>query len=864
MTDFKSISDPSQVYGQCVPYVDSNEDTQQITCFCTQLVPNLIQQRHRWRNCTNGTSILEYEFYDIDQIAEPTVLQQQFNALQINKDIVYTNGTRTRFYYNGTVTYLKLDKSLDNVITPPSYLFYKWQDYDSTAATWNTKFSALNGNEDKTKYYQIRVFDNDTVWWYWRQCNTDGSIDTSFEISCGTAGDAETIKALNLQIDWYETQGTAFNGTRTVYATNGTVTKETWSYATVNGATTLTRTVNAILVPSPYGLFVAYSETSRPANQVYPSIWAYNTEIYTLKTYTVNSSAFYYFNKPTDYTGWAGFTDQRKEEIKNMGEYYAEAVYCAGVTSGTKACMSVQYRNGTKIRFKANAANTAWTQDIVQVAPTNLYYYVTETLSYQCNKTLAADNNKWKLDTAKTLTFNGYELFNNVSKLTTRYITTDVSKKWCWTDPTAATAGANDQSDFNYKKIVSMTYNKTEKTTTGSVVYFRNGTIANFGTSISQKSFISYKTAPDSYFSYYTVNSYQDGTYENVYYDFYTITKGPAVPACPTNDECPTVFNYNLIAKTGLIDSYENRTTGVKTANYRNGSVAVFTNGVFTSWTVAPDSYWVWCDKDDTPELYFDWVCTNGTTIRISEPIDAASIEPAIEFMRNTYFGYMEIFQNGTSKSFYLNGSAAWFNSTGFVSWIIVPDEFYVQKIIVTPAATDVEEVQSYSNGTIRTIRVEDSPDTDEITKAIGYEFIDTYTNGSQQIFYRNGSVAFFNATGFDHWVVPPTEFFVSYEKYIYDDGVEYIFSNGTDRMVAREIDITTDTEYYIKTSFEILDKFINGTTIVTYRNGTIAVFNDSGFQYYIAPPQSYYYSFDDGRYAYQFYNDSRLIMFYP
>ena len=91
-----------------------------------------------------------------------------------------------------------------------------------------------------------------------------------------------------------------------------------------------------------------------------------------------------------------------------------------------------------------------------------------------------------------------------------------------------------------------------------------------------------------------------------------------------------------------------------------------------------------------------------------------------------------------------------------------------------------------YSNGTTRTVNPITPNQETEQTRAIGYMFIDTYTNGSQQIFYKNGSVAWFNSSGFVSWVVAPTSFYISYEKTSYPDGDEYKFSNGTTRLVAR------------------------------------------------------------------------------
>lgn len=230
----------------------------------------------------------------------------------------------------------------------------------------------------------------------------------------------------------------------------------------------------------------------------------------------------------------------------------------------------------------------------------------------------------------------------------------------------------------------SFTYTKWEKaaTTLLTTVNFRNGTVAKFNNGvIKQSNFAGYTTAPPKgYFSFYTINNYADGTKEYVYADFYTITKGAPIPN-PAPDAPLTNFNYQRIVNTGLEDSYENRTTGIKIANYKNQSSAIFTNGKFTSWITAPASIWVWCDKTDSTQ-YSELICTNATTLRFSKNIDESASDSE-RFRYHTYFSHMEIYPNGTSKSFYRNGSAAIFNSVGFVSWITPPEEYYVLKSVV-------------------------------------------------------------------------------------------------------------------------------------------------------------------------------------
>ena len=57
----------------------------------------------------------------------------------------------------------------------------------------------------------------------------------------------------------------------------------------------------------------------------------------------------------------------------------------------------------------------------------------------------------------------------------------------------------------------------------------------------------------------------------------------------------------------------------------------------------------------------------------------------------------MEIFDNGTTKTFFLNGSAGIFNAQGLVNWIIPPTSFAVSRRVDG-------NTEFYSNGTTRTI----------------------------------------------------------------------------------------------------------------------------------------------------------------
>ena len=75
------------------------------------------------------------------------------------------------------MTFLNFDQSVETTITPPTYIFSLWKDYQYTAAdntdaekAFNKAFADKNTAETKTDYYSIRVFGNGTIWWFLKQC----------------------------------------------------------------------------------------------------------------------------------------------------------------------------------------------------------------------------------------------------------------------------------------------------------------------------------------------------------------------------------------------------------------------------------------------------------------------------------------------------------------------------------------------------------------------------------------------------------------------------------------------------------------------------------------------------------------------
>ena len=167
--------------------------------------------------------------------------------MQISQDEVYANGTRLRTYTNGTVAFLRFDLSVASIIQQTAFNFSKWIDCDDddtldaactadSADVYGASFTNLNNAvENSDDYWKVRVFNNNTVWWYLRRC-FPASVSTpdpsSVRSDCGTLAAADRLLLDATQIDYYVTVGTIVNSSRIVYHVNGSVTRETWSWTT--------------------------------------------------------------------------------------------------------------------------------------------------------------------------------------------------------------------------------------------------------------------------------------------------------------------------------------------------------------------------------------------------------------------------------------------------------------------------------------------------------------------------------------------------------------------------------------------------------------------------------------------------------
>jgi hypothetical protein len=167
----------------------------------------------------------------------------------------------------------------------------------------NTFTVTSNGAETLTNYYNVRKFDNGTVWWTMYVCTTNGVVGAG-QIDCSSSSpNYKNPLQKATQIAWYETLLAGTPGQmRTVYYVNGTVSQETWTWdATLLRVQTVTKVIIA------QAAFVNYVSTT--SGSVYPwtvTAWtASPTTIVEERKYSgtvavANTSDFFYFKRVED------------------------------------------------------------------------------------------------------------------------------------------------------------------------------------------------------------------------------------------------------------------------------------------------------------------------------------------------------------------------------------------------------------------------------------------------------------------------------------------------------------------------------------------------------------------------------------
>jgi uncharacterized protein with von Willebrand factor type A (vWA) domain len=104
--------------------------------------------------------------------------------------------------------------------------------------------------------------------------------------------------------------------------------------------------------------------------------------------------------------------------------------------------------------------------------------------------------------------------------------------------------------------------------------------------------------------------------------------------------------------------------------------------------------------------------------------------------------------KDGTRRFVYLNGTISKLsNNNSFINFEVPPKSYYLT--FTTILNTDGSSYTNYTlaNGTIRFVAARLTPNNTPFQFATGINYRDVYRNGTERVFYLNGTVAIFNSS---------------------------------------------------------------------------------------------------------------------
>jgi antitoxin component YwqK of YwqJK toxin-antitoxin module len=189
--------------------------------------------------------------------------------------------------------------------------------------------------------------------------------------------------------------------------------------------------------------------------------------------------------------------------------------------------------------------------------------------------------------------------------------------------------------------------------------------------------------------------------------------------------------------------------------SFRNGTVAVYDNGIFARYIVPPKSYFVSVTiKQNDDGSYFRYF-SNGTQQWFAAPLTGDETAEIKAFRINS----INSEPNGIQTFFYANGTVAVFNGSKFVKYLVKPTSFFVTRQVTIFPDGGFEE--RYSNGT--TIRYSETLDerADELVRAYYITKQEFNADGTGKNFYFNGTIAATKDGNFIKYIVPPKSLYM-------------------------------------------------------------------------------------------------------
>ena len=169
---------------------------------------------------------------------------------------------------------------------------------------------------------------------------------------------------------------------------------------------------------------------------------------------------------------------------------------------------------------------------------------------------------------------------------------------------------------------------------------------------------------------------------------------------------------------------------------FRNGTVAVYEEGLFTRYIVPPKSYFV----SETIQVnddgsYFRFF-SNGTYQWFGAPPSANETAEIKAFRIKS----INSEPNGMQTIYYANGTVALYNGTDFVRYIVAPTSYFVTRSVTI--FDDGGFLEEFSNGTTIFHYPMVDERANELVRAYYITKVENNLDGTGKKFYLNGTVS--------------------------------------------------------------------------------------------------------------------------
>ena len=196
-----------------------------------------------------------------------------------------------------------------------------------------------------------------------------------------------------------------------------------------------------------------------------------------------------------------------------------------------------------------------------------------------------------------------------------------------------------------------------------TTIFFRNGSIGLIDDTNGNFTWIQ---PPKSYFVDYHIVKNADGS-KDTFYANGTIIKDDYPPLGPDASDTEKIWAVNKIIVYG---------NGTDVWYFRNGTVAVYDEGLFTRYIVPPSSYFVSITILNNDDGSYTRQFSNGTWQYFAAPPTGNETAEMKAFRINR----INSEPDGIQTFYYANGTVAVFNGTDFVKYIVAPTSYFVTR----------------------------------------------------------------------------------------------------------------------------------------------------------------------------------------